>query len=607
MSEEILKHILNTASSKPGVYQMYNAKGQLIYVGKARNIKKRLTQYFQKNLDNIKTKALMSHVADIKSIITESENEALLLEANLIKQHRPRYNVLLRDDKSYPYLYLTTQQDFPRLDIHRGSRKLAGRFFGPYPSASSLRNNLTLIQKLFRLRSCKDGFFKNRTRPCLQYQIKRCTAPCVSYVTKENYAEQVREAILFLEGKDAEIIKSLEKKMDFSSDQRDYEQAAFFRDKISQLRYIQSEQSITHEHGNIDVLGIAEEHGDFAVSVLFVRAGRMLGKKVFIPNVPRDTTISEALSSFISQYYIGRLGEELKLDKLILDCKISDKSWFESSLQEKYGKRFKLIDRRMEKYKTWQSMAERNAKHHLMQHLSNQSAAIVKLDALRKLLGIKDPIRRVECFDISHTQGDSTVASCVVYTEQGPMSKEYRRFNIKDITPGDDYAAMRQVLSRRYSRLKKEEASLPDLVIVDGGKAQLKQAIEVMEELQLTEIELLGIAKGVSRKPGLEKLLLAGKERAIIAPHDSIGLHLIQFIRDESHRFAITGHRKKRAAGLTESPLDCVPGVGAKRKREILRYFGGLREVQKASIQELMKVSGVSEALAKKIYDALHE
>ncbi|MCH9644137.1 MAG: excinuclease ABC subunit UvrC [Gammaproteobacteria bacterium] len=592
---------------QPGVYQMFNKNGKIIYVGKAKNLKKRLTSYFRKNLLSQKTQVLMSQVVDIKVIITENENEALLLEANLIKQYKPRYNVLLRDDKSYPYLYLSTEKKFPRLDLHRGARKAKGRYFGPYPSARSVRENLALIQKLFNLRQCKDSFFANRSRPCLQYQIKRCTAPCVSYVSEKEYQCQVEHAVLFLEGKNNTIIDELQQQMDQASTDRRYEKAALCRDKIAQLRYIQTQQTVTGDAGNIDVISVVGQQQHYAVAILYIRSGRMLGNKVFFPKVPGNSLPSEVLTSFLTQYYLNPLHQQDRLNKIIVSQKIIDKSWLTGVLQQSFGKRFRIIDRSGELYKNWCHMAESNAQHALTQRVADKKTVAHKLQALQLLLGMEDSIKRIECFDVSHTQGDATVASCVVYGENGALNKEYRRYSIKDVAAGDDYAAMQQVLMRRYLKLKKQDAVLPDVIIIDGGKGQLHQAENVMEELQLTDITLMSVAKGVARKPGLEKIWLQAKVHPLQIPADSLVLHLIQFIRDESHRFAITSHRKKRAKNVLASPLEGIAGVGAKRRSALLRYFGGQQELLKAGVSEIAKVPGISRALAQQIYDSLHE
>ena len=601
-----LKQKLPVLSSKPGVYQFLNARGTILYVGKARNLKKRVSSYFRSRLDSPKTKVLMSQVVDLQVTITGSENEALLLESNLIKQYKPRYNVLLRDDKSYPYLMLTTEHDFPRLDFHRGAKPPKNRYFGPYPNAGAVRDNLALIQKLFKLRQCSDTFFRNRSRPCLQYFIERCTAPCVGYVNKENYHEQVEHAILFLEGKNSKIIKDLTKRMEKASEQLEYEQAAQCRNQIARLRQLQTKQYITGDKGDIDIIGVAEKMGDVAISMLFIRSGRLIGHKAFFPNIPMNMDVKTALSEFIPQYYLSPLRGEAIVERIVLSEPIADRVWIQQALQEKLGKKLIISDRKLEQYRRWQSLAQSNAKFALAQHLAEKGSVALKLESLQSSLRLPNPTQKIECFDISHTMGEATVASCVVFGQEGPLKKEYRRFNIKGIKAGDDYAAMHQVLLRRYTRLKSGDGELPDLIMIDGGLGQLRQAAEVLEELQISGIVLLGIAKGPSRKPGLERLIIWGRKNKIQLKPDNVALHLIQYIRDEAHRFAISAHRAKRAKARKESVLESVEGIGAKRRRDLLRYFGGLQELRKASVVDIAQVSGISEGLAERIYNALH-
>lgn len=599
------KSLLKALTTKPGVYQMLDAQGKIIYVGKACNLKKRVTSYFQRGF-NSKTQLMMEQAADIQTTITSNENEALFLEANLIKQFRPRYNVLLRDDKSYPYLYLGTQQKFPRLDFYRGAKRKQGRYFGPYPSASSVRENLALIQKLFKLRQCNDTFFKNRTRPCLQYQIKRCTAPCVGFVDQENYRKQVADAILFLEGENDCVINKLMQRMDQASKDLEYEEATHYRDQIAQLRYLQKQQFMMADKGNVDVIGVSESMKCIGFSVLFIRGGRVIGSKAFFPNVPKGADIKSALAAFIPQYYLSPMRSDDIPERIILAEPLQDRQWVQNALRDKLKSKLTISDRKLPQYKNWQTMATINAKHLLAQHLMKKNTVVEQLEALQKTLKFPNPIQRVECFDVSHTMGEATVASCVVFGEEGPIKKDYRQFNIKNITLGDDYAALHQALSRRYTRLKSGEGVLPDLLIIDGGIGQLKQAANTLEELQVSGVILLGVAKGPQRKPGLEKLFIWGRKVTLRLSPDDPALHLIQFIRDEAHRFAITVHRAKCTKRRIQSPLQQIEGVGIKRRQQLLRHFGGLQELCKASVVELVKVPGISESLAKRIYDKLH-
>ena len=604
MSMVRIKSLLESMSVGPGIYQMLDAQGTTLYVGKARNLKKRVTSYFQRQLDT-KTQRMMAQVADIQTTLTSNENDALLLEANLINQLQPRYNVLLRDDKSYPYLYLATHQRFPRLDFYRGTKRHPGRYFGPYPSAGSVRENLALIQKLFKLRQCSNSFFNHRTRPCLQYQIKRCTAPCVGYVDEPHYRLQVEDAILFLEGKNDHVMSKLEIRMEDASETQDYEAAAQYRDQIIQLRRLQRQQYVTGDQGNIDVIGVSESMGKIVFAVLFIRGGRLLGSKTFFSNSPKETDLKMALSSFIPQYYLSPLRNGNIPEQIVLGEVLEDRLWIQNALREKLSSRLRISDRKIAHYKQWQTMAKMNAQQALSQHLAKKSTIAQQLDALQAALQLPNLPERIECFDISHTLGEATVASCVVFGVEGPDKKNYRQFNITNITAGDDYAAMYQVIERRYTRVKIEGGLLPDLLIIDGGLGQLRQAANVLEHLQVSGVILLGVAKGPERKPGLEKLYLWDKKSAIHLSSDDPALHLIQFIRDEAHRFAITTHRTKRAKKRLASPLEAVEGIGTKRRRDLLKYFGGLQELRKASVEEITRVPGISESLAKRIYDAL--
>jgi excinuclease ABC subunit C len=592
--------------TQPGVYQMLNAQGKTIYVGKARNLKRRVGSYFRPRAHDVKTTVMMAQVHDIQVTITASENEALLLEANLIKKLHPRYNILYRDDKSYPYLYLSAGDDFPRLDFYRGAKKLPGQYFGPFPSAGAVRENLALIQKLFKIRQCNNIFFQHRTRPCLQYQIQRCTAPCVNYVTKEAYSEQVQHVLLFFEGKNEEIIADLMRKMEQAAERQEYEKAAVYRDQIALLRKVQEQQAMVSDRGNIDVLGLAEQQNSVAIVVIFIRNGRVIGNKTFFPQMPLSSTPGEVLSAFIPQYYLNPLHGEEPIEKVVVGQRLPEKNWIENALQENLKRKIVITDRKEALFKQWIMMAETNANYMLSQHLAQHNKLTLQLETLQKTLSLSTSIQRMECFDISHTSGDATVASCVVFNDQGPLTSDYRRFNITDITPGDDYAALRQALSRHYTHLKAEEKLLPDLLIIDGGPGQLKQAQDVLEELQVSGVALLAVSKGVTRKAGLEQLWLSDQKESLRLSEDHPALHLIQAIRDEAHRFAITSHRKRRAKSMIVSRLEDIEGIGPKRRRELLRHFGGLQGLRQASVIDLMRVAGVSEELAKRIFDYFH-
>ncbi len=588
-------------TSRPGVYRMFNAAEEVIYVGKARNLVKRVSSYFVRNLSSPKTRAMVSQIANINITVTHTENEALILENNLIKELRPRYNVLLRDDKSYPYIFLSSDE-FPRLAYHRGPKRAKGRYFGPYPSAGAVRKTLNLLQKLFRLRQCEDSFYSHRSRPCLQYQIKRCTAPCVGYTSEKAYGEDVRHAVMFLEGKDSQVIDELVGKMEQASVALEFEQAALFRDQIGSLRRVQEKQYISAEGGDLDIIVSGVKNGVGCVQVFFIRAGHHLGSKTFFPKHTQEAEANEVLSAFLPQYYLGKPVPSEVLVNYLLD----DKEWLASVLAEQAGRKVAISHKVRGSRARWLEMAETNLNEALIQELATKSGIQQRYQALQKALGLDDLPQRLECFDISHTMGEATVASCVVFDQDGPRKNDYRRFNIDDITPGDDYAAMHQALTRHYTRLKKSEAMLPDILFIDGGKGQLSQAREVITELQISNIILVGVAKGEGRKAGLETLFLSEQRQPIILPPDSPALHLIQQIRDEAHRFAITGHRQRRDKARRKSPLEGIAGVGAKRRRDLLNQFGGWQAVARAGVNDISKVKGISQALAQRIYDAFH-
>lgn len=595
------KAFLKTLSSRPGVYRMLNAAGEVIYVGKARNLVKRVSSYFLRSVSAPKTRALVSQIANIEVTVTHTENEALILENNLIKELRPRYNVLLRDDKSYPYIFLSADQ-FPRLAYHRGPKRARGKYFGPYPSAGAVRDTLNLLQKLFRVRQCEDSFYSNRSRPCLQYQIKRCTAPCVGYVTAEEYGEDVRHATLFLEGKDSQVIDELVRQMEAASAKLEFERAAHYRDQIASLRRVQERQYVSGAGGDLDVIVSAYEKGAGCVQVVFIRGGHQLGNKTFFPGHTQDTDAAEILAAFLPQYYLGKQVPT----EILVNQPLEDQQLLEEVLGEQAGRKVTISHNLRGDRARWVQMAVTNVEDSLRRHLASKSGMRQRYEALQDALGLDGLPQRLECFDISHTMGEATVASCVVFNDEGALKSDYRRFNIEGITGGDDYAAMHQALTRRYTRLKEGEGKLPDILFIDGGKGQLAEARKVLEELQVSDVVLVGVAKGPERKPGLETLFLYGHDQPIILPTDSPALHLIQQIRDEAHRFAITGHRQRRAKARSKSPLEGIPGVGPKRRRDLLKQFGGWQEVARAGVDDLLKVKGISRDLAQKIYDTLH-
>lgn len=597
-ARSFIKHL----TSRPGVYQMLGKNEVVLYVGKAKNLKKRVSSYFLKNITP-KTQSLMSQVIDIRVIVTASEMEALILENNLIKTYRPRYNILFRDDKSYPYIYASTQAKFPRLDFYRGAKKLPGKYFGPYPGGQAVHETLNLLQKIFLLRSCQDSFFNHRTRPCLQYQIKRCSAPCVNYITQEDYQQDFTHALHFLEGKDETVLHDLQNHMQEAANKLDYEAAAKYRDQISKIREIQAKQYAIKGQNNVDIIAISHESNAICICLLMVRKGSVLGNRTFFPKLQYDETLNDVLEQFITQYYLSK---NTSLPDFIVTCeKIPNEVILKSALTQELNHPISFKSSLRDETKKWFDMAKRSAMQALTTHLTNQATIANKFADLNEALKLS--IARIECFDISHTSGESCVASCVVFDLNGAKKSDYRHFNIENIQAGDDYAAMRQALYRRYSRLKKDEAKLPDLLLIDGGKGQLTCAQKVLEELQISGVAMLGIAKGPSRKAGLETLFLSGHKNPISLAPDSKALHLLQQIRDEAHRFAITHNRQKTASARTHSRLEDVEGIGPKRRQALLKYFGGLPNVMQASVDQLAKVPGINQSLAEKIYDKLHE
>lgn len=598
-----IKVFLNGLPNHPGIYQMLGDEGKILYIGKARDLKKRVSSYFSTRAQDIKTQTLMKHVKDIQVTITHSENDALLLECNLIKKHKPRYNVIFRDDKSYPYIFLS-DEEFPRIDLYRGNRKEKGQYFGPYPSASAVRETIHIIQKLFHLRTCSDSFFASRARPCLQHQIGRCSASCVNLISLEDYKKNVEHTILFLQGKSQLLIEELNARMEFFSEQLNFEAAAHIRDQILRLRQIQERQYISSGESDIDVIGIAVSAGLICIQMLVIRGGRILGSRAYFPSDPLGFSEQEVLSSFISQHYLSASQDIPK--EIIIDKELTDKDWLMNTLSEHAHFKVVISHNVRGERKKWLEMANRSAKQSVATRLLNKAHTKERFEALQAVLKLPTLPNRIECFDISHTMGEETVGSCVVFNIQGPVKSDYRRFNIKDVTAGDDFAAMQQVLLRRFKRLQAEAAPLPDILLIDGGKPQLTAALTALAELSIHSLLLIGVAKGVSRKPGFETLYLS-TGHTIHLPSDALALHLVQQIRDEAHRFAITGHRNRRDKKRVTSSLEAIPGIGAKRRRELLRYFGGIQAINHASLEELAKVPGISQSLAERIFNALHD
>ncbi len=602
------KAFLADVSHEPGVYRMFDDKGTVIYVGKAKDLKKRLSSYFRTQLNSKKTEALVASIAHIETTITASETEALLLEHNYIKTYQPRYNVLLRDDKSYPYILLTKERH-PRITAYRGSKKIQGEYFGPYPHAGAVRDTLSLLQKLFPIRQCENSVYKNRSRPCLQHQIGRCSAPCVAgYVSDEEYNQQVEFARLFLQGKDNQVLEHLIQKMEQASRELNFEQAAHLRDQIQMVRSVTEKQFVSNERlDDMDIISIAYQLGIACVQVLFIRQGKVLGNRSYFPKVPINTDLSELTETFVGQFYLQAHQGRTIPNSIIVDHKLDEKKDLETLLSEQAGRKVSIQDNAKGSKSKYLQLAQVNAKAALITQLKQASLMQERYEALQTLLGI-EKIERMECFDISHTMGAQTIASCVVFNRDGPLKSDYRRFNIEGITGGDDYAAMEQALKKRFDR-DLESEKIPDIIFIDGGKGQLNRALQVFQELDVkwdkNRPHLIGVAKGVDRKAGLETLIISRQEREINLSPDNLALHLIQHIRDESHNHAISGHRKKRQKAFTQSGLETIEGVGAKRRQALLKYLGGMQGVKNATLDEIASVPGISKALAEKIFEAL--
>ena len=587
---------------RPGVYRMVGDDGKALYVGKARNLKARVTAYFRASGLSAKTLALTGRTRDIQITVTGSETEALLLEQSLIKAERPRFNVLLRDDKSYPYIHLSDHA-YPRLAFHRGAKR-GGRFFGPFPSAAAVRDSLNILQKLFGLRPCADGFFKNRSRPCLQHQIKRCSAPCVGRIDQDRYADDVRLAVMFLEGKSAAVLDEFKSKMEAASAALDFERAARHRDRIAHLRRMQESQYVHGAGGDADIFGVALAAGQACLQGLFVRDGRLLGQRTWFQRNELDADAGEMLFAFLSQYYLG--GEREIPRAVVVSTPLPDAQLLAGALAERVARKVDLACRPRGQRARWGRMAAENAELALAALVADRKSVMGRFVALQAALGWEDLPRRLECFDISHASGEATVASCVVFDTSGPVKSDYRRFNIKDVPAGDDYGAIEQAVRRRYTRLVEGEGALPDALIIDGGLGQAQRAAQALAQLQVEDVAVLGIAKGPSRKAGLECVILAGHGEIPLPPNGP-AMHLLQHIRDEAHRFAITGHRGRRQKRRRQSALDGIAGVGPRRKRELLVHFGSVASMQGASAEEIAKVPGVSPRLAAEIHGALHD
>jgi len=600
---------LKTVTNQPGVYRMYNTEAEVIYVGKAKDLKKRLSSYFRKKIDSEKTRALVSHIDKIDVTVTHTETEALILEHNYIKQYLPKYNVLLRDDKSYPYIFISGHRH-PRLSMHRGAKKRKGEYFGPYPDSGAVRETLHLIQKIFPVRQCEDTVYSNRTRPCLMYQIGRCAGPCVStIISDDDYAELVNYVRLFLQGKDKQVLEILIEKMEKASMTLRFEDAAKFRDQIQAIRRVQEQQFVSEDSmDDMDVLGFAQEKGIACIHILMIRQGKVLGSRSHFPKIPQNTSQEEVFESFLSQYYLSHNEARTIPSRIILnEGLLVDAKPMQDALAQLAGRKVTFHVNPTGTRGRYLKLSNTNALTAITTKINHKMTINQRFKALQDELSIEN-ILRMECFDISHTMGESTIASCVVFNQEGPVKQEYRRYNITGITGGDDYAAMGQVLERRYGK-QLDVDKIPDIIFIDGGKGQLNRAHEIMTlcwQDWPKRPRLIGIAKGVTRKPGLETLITIDGDEFHL-PSDAPALHLIQHIRDESHNHAIAGHRAKRGKTRRTSALEGIEGVGPKRRQALLKYMGGLQELKRATVEEIAKVPGISHSLAEIIYQTLKQ
>ncbi len=600
---ERLQARLDSLPSRSGVYRMVDKSGLVIYVGKSRNLKTRVKSYFRPTGLATKTMRMVARTSDIQVTVTNSETEALLLEQTFIKTYKPTFNVLLRDDKSYPYI-LFTDHEFPRILLHRGSKNVRGRLFGPYPSAAAVRKSISLLQQLFRLRPCKDSFFKNRSRPCLEYQIKRCSAPCVGLVDTEEYGQDLRLAHLFLEGKSKSVLSELKEDMDRAAEKLEFEEASRLRDQIHHLRQVQEDQYVDTAHGDVDAFGVALNEHRTCVEGMFIRDGRLLGHRTWYPKNELGLEGPQLLSEFLAQYYLGGSNREVPRTVLTL-VDLPDQKVLESALREKAGKSVEVTAQVRASRARWLSLVQENAELSLLSDVRKHENDVERMKALQQMLGLEEPPSRIECMDVSHSSGEETIASCVVFGESGPLKSDYRRYKIDGVVAGDDYAALGQAIERRYKRIQAGEGAVPSVLIIDGGRGQINKVRESLLRLNVENPRIIGISKGPGRKPGLETIWDVDSGELDV-DSTSPGMHLIQHIRDEAHRFAIEGHRARRQRSRRKSQLDDVAGIGAKRKRQLLTHFGSITSIQAASTEELCKVPGISRKLADQIYGALH-
>lgn len=597
-----IKAFLKTLTQRPGIYKMLNDKGEIIYIGKAKNLKNRVSSYFRSQSASPKQQAMVAKIASIEVTVTHTEGEALLLESQLIKRHKPRYNISLRDDKSYPYVFISTFHDFPQLSYHRGAKKRKGKYFGPYPSASAVKETLKLLQKIFPVRQCEDSYFNARSRPCLQYQIERCTAPCVGLISKEAYRQDVDNTMLFLEGNGGQLINQLVEKMENCAEKLEFEQAAAYRDQIQRLRAVLEKHCVEGEKGDVDIIACAAQAELACVQVFFIRNGQNLGNRQFFPKIGQDNSPGEILQAFVSQYYLDKsvpheliISHPLPETALLIDV-LSDQAKHNVAISTNVrGERQK-----------WLQMAITNADNALSARLADKQSLYARFLSLQKELACQDVPKRLECFDISHTQGQQTVASCVVFDREGPVKSDYRRFNIEGVAAGDDYAAIHQAVLRRFTRQKQGEHPAPDILLIDGGKGQVAAAQKALAELAINNVMIVGVSKGPDRKAGMEKIILPNQDQPLDVTPGASALLLIQHIRDEAHRFAITGHRQRRGKTQKSSVLEEIAGLGPKRRQALLKQFGGLQGVSNAGVDALASIEGISKQLAQRIYDTFH-
>jgi len=596
-----VRELIGSLPSRPGVYRMLNVAGETLYVGKSRDLKKRVASYFQKTDHLPRTAAMVGQVASVETTVTRSEGEALLLENNLIKAHQPRYNVLFRDDKSYPYLCISGDR-FPQLRFHRGKLEKPHRYFGPFPSAGAVREGIAVLQKVFQLRSCENSVFANRSRPCMLHQIQRCTGPCVGLISEADYHEDVQNATLFLQGKTTEVLDVLQRQMEAASAALAFERAAKIRDKIARLTQLQSRQFVeSATAGDIDVVAAANESGLTAVNLVMIRGGRHVGDRSFFPQHADGAALSEIVPAFLMQHYLER-----PVPPIIIAAEAAEGEVLEEVLSAQSGRKVQLVGNPGGERRVWLTMAMQNAELAIRQRLAQKATQDDRLTALQEALGLPASVQRIECFDVSHTMGEAAVASCVIFDHLSMQTSEYRRFNVRPPAGGDDYAALREALSRRVARIVAGEVPAPDLFVIDGGRGQVGVAAEVLAEQGLHDAQLIGIAKGPERKPGLEEIVFSDRGTPLHLPPDHPGLHLLQQIRDEAHRFAIQGHRARRGKARTTSVLQDIGGIGSRRRQALLVHFGGLRGVQAASVDDLARVPGISRALAERIFSELH-